>query len=246
MANSCPECGTSMEFEQHDVHLRTGTCPSCAKEFAFVEGTTVSARLGSPPSGSSVPSEGGPEVSEGAEGGPECEECGALLAFREGKDGSLEAVCADCNTTTVFVPQEATRREMVYERPGRERERPERVRERPERFEAGAPRGRPCRKCGAPLRFSTGDDGNLVGECDACGNRFTLPPRAGGGGGGGWGGRGGPRYGRRDFRPGPGARPSYRGREGYRGGRPFGGPERRGPPRDEGEDRRRKRRRRED
>jgi len=249
MANSCPECGTSMDFEQHDVHLRTGTCPACAKEFAFVEGTTVSARLGSPPSGPVAPSEGGAPVAEGAEGGPECEECGSLLAFREGKNGSLDAVCADCGTTTVYVPQRAPGRpEMVFEPPERGRERPERGRERPERFDGGAPRGRPCRKCGAPLRFSTGDDGNLVGECDSCGNRFTLPPRAdgGGGGGGGWGSRGAPRYGRREFRPSAGGRPPYRGRSGDRTGRPFRPSDRRGPPRGDDEDRPRKRRRREE
>jgi len=188
-------------------------------------------------------------VAEGAEGGPECEECGSLLAFREGKNGSLDAVCADCGTTTVYVPQRAPGRpEMVFEPPERGRERPERGRERPERFDGGAPRGRPCRKCGAPLRFSTGDDGNLVGECDSCGNRFTLPPRAdgGGGGGGGWGSRGAPRYGRREFRPSAGGRPPYRGRSGDRTGRPFRPSDRRGPPRGDDEDRPRKRRRREE
>ena len=133
MTNSCPECGTSMDFEQREVRLRTGTCPSCAKEFAFVEGTTVSSRLGTPPSGPASPSGEGAPTSEGVEGGPECDECGSLLSFREGKGGSLEVVCADCETTTVFVPK----REST--RPERERER-----ERPEGFDAGAPRSRPC------------------------------------------------------------------------------------------------------
>jgi uncharacterized Zn finger protein (UPF0148 family) len=218
-----------MDFDEREVRLRTGTCPSCAKEFAFVEGTTVSSRLASPPSGPAPPSEARVSVSKGTEGGPECEECGAPLAFREGEHGSLEAVCADCDTTTVFVPQ-------------REAAPRERERRQPERFDAGAPRGRPCRKCGAPLRFSTGDDGMLIGECGSCGNRFTLPPRDESG----QGGRGGPRYGRREYRPGPGARSSYPGRGGDRGGRPFRGADRRGPPRFDTEDRRRKRRRRDE
>jgi uncharacterized Zn finger protein (UPF0148 family) len=221
-----------MDFEQREVRLRTGTCPSCAKEFAFVEGTTVSSRLGVPPSGPAGPSGGGTSVSEGTEGGPECEECGSPLSFREGKGGSIEAVCTDCEVTTVFVPK-------------REAARPERERERPERFDAGAPRSRPCRKCGAPLRFSTGDDGMLVGECEACGNRFTLPPRDDRPGGG-RSDRGGPRYGRREYRPGPGSRPPYQSRGGDRGGRPFRGSDRRGPPRSDGDDNRRKRRRRDD
>ena len=233
MTHTCPECGAAMDFEQREVRLQTGTCPSCAKEFAFVEGSTVSSRLGAPPSGFAPPSKEGPAVSEGVEGGPECEECGSLLSFREGSGGSIEAICADCETTTAYVPK-------------REAARPERERERPERFDGEAPRGRPCRKCGAPLRFSTGDDGRLVGECEACGNRFTLPPRSDSGGRG-WGDRGGPRYRRREFRPGSGSRPPYAGRSDDRGGRPFRGSDRRGPPpRYDDEDRRRKRRRREE
>ena len=42
---------------------------------------------------------------------------------------------------------------------------------------SAGPRARPCRECGAPLRFSTGPDGAISGECDACGNKFTLPPK---------------------------------------------------------------------
>jgi DNA-directed RNA polymerase subunit M/transcription elongation factor TFIIS len=221
-----------MDFEQREVRLRTGTCPSCAKEFAFVEGATVSSRLGTPPSGPATPSGEGVSASVGTEGGPECEECGSALSFREGKGGSIEAVCPDCETTTVFVPK-------------REAARPERERERPERFEAGPPRGRPCRKCGAPLRFSTGDDGMLVGECEACGNRFTLPPRDDRPGGG-RGDRSGPRFERREYRPRSGSRPPYQSRGGDRGGRPFRGSDRRGPPRFDDEDNRRKRRRRDD
>ncbi len=226
-----------MDFDEREVHLRTGTCPSCSKEFAFVEGTTVSSRLARGSSGATAPSESGAVAIAGVEGGPECEECGAPLAFREGKNGSLEAVCADCEITTVFVPQR--------EAPKLEREpKFERDRERPERFDAEAPRGRPCRKCGATLRFSTGDDGMLVGECESCGNRFTLPPRSDSGGG--RGDRGGPRYGRREYRPSSGGRPPYRGRGGTGAGRPSRSFDRRGPPRSDYDDDRRKRRRREE
>ena len=232
MGSSCPECGSSMDFEQREVHLRTGTCPACAKEFAFVEGTTVS-RLA--PRAGSESSEDDVAAVEVVPGGPECETCGAPLAIRGGSGGSLEVVCADCETTTVFVPQRA---------PGR----PERTRERAPRFDdAGPPRGRPCRKCGAPLRFSTGEDGNLVGECESCGNRFTLPPRDDSRGDRP-GGRGGPsRYGRPNFRPGSGGGAPYRSRGNYRGGRPSRGPDRRGGSGyTEDDDGRRKRRRRDE
>jgi len=236
MTNSCPDCGTSMEYEQHEVRLRTGTCPSCAKEFAFVEGTAVSSKLGAPPEGSSSEEDAGGGVA--VERGPECETCGAPLAFREGKGGTLEVVCADCETTTVFVPQQsAPRLERIRE------DRPQRF-ERPPRpggFDAEGPRGRPCRKCGATLRFSTGEDGNLVGECESCGNRFTLPPRDDSGAG-----RGRPSYGRSNFRPSSGGRPPYRGRGGYGGGRSYRPSDRRGPPRSDDDDNRRKRRRRDE
>lgn len=216
-----------MELEQREVRLRTGVCPQCAKEFAFVEGTTVSSRLGSPPSPAAGESEGITEGREKTPGGPECDECGSPLSFREGPHGSLEVMCDECETTTVFVPKS---------------ELPRPARERPSRLDDQWPRGRPCRRCGAPLRFSTGEDGLLVGECESCGNRFTLPPRPDRGGGGrGYGGP--PRYGRREFRGGPGGRPPYRGRGGGRGNRPFRGSDRRGAPRDDNEDRPPKRRR---
>jgi len=228
MTNSCPDCGAAIEYEQREVRLRTGVCPSCTKEFAFFEGATVSSRLGALPSGSEPEAATTPGERVTAEGGPECEECGSPLSFREGRGGSLEVVCSECETTTVFVPKS----EAAAPR-----------RERPAQFDAdGPPRGRPCRKCGAPLRFSTGDDGMLVGECEACGNRFTLPPRPEGGGGDRRFG-GNPRYGRPEFRRAPGGRPPYRGRGGDRGAPPFRRSERAGPPRYDSDDRRRKRRR---
>jgi hypothetical protein len=227
MAHSCPECGASMEFEQREVRLRTGTCPSCAKEFALVEGTTVSSRLGTPPSGTPSAEEG-----ETSAEGPECEECGSPLSVRAGARGSLEATCPECETTTVFVP----RREPADFGKGREK---------PGRFDSEAPRKSPCRKCGAPLRFSTGDDGLVVGECDSCGNRFTLPPRRGGGEGR-RSYRGGAAFDRRGFRPGSGGRSYYPGRGRTQGGRSFRGAEGRGPPRYDDEDRRRRRRRRDE
>jgi len=203
MANSCPDCGTSMEFEERSVRLRTGVCPSCAKEFAFVEGATVSKHLGSPPAGAETsPSPEGEEgeLAAGVDSGLECEECGSPLTVEPGENGTLKVGCPECETVAVFVPKGEE---------GRPERSPPRDRRR---FDQEGPRGRPCRQCGAPLRFSTGDDGMLIGECASCGNRFTLPPRPGGRGGGG-GFRSGPGYGRRDFRPGrrEGSRYSSRG-----------------------------------
>ena len=224
MTNTCPDCGASMELEQREVRLRTGVCPSCAKEFAFVEGTTVSAHLGAPPAAAEGEAGDEENVREVVEGGPECDECGSPFQFREGARGSIIAVCPECETSTEFVPKP---------------ERPLPSKREPSRFEGPAPRGRPCRQCGAPLTFSTGEDGLLVGECASCGNRFTLPPRPEGGRGGGRYG-GAPSFGRRDFRRGGGGGRPYTGRG---GDRRFRGSDRRGPPRYADEDRPRKRRR---
>lgn len=225
MTNSCPDCGTAMDFEQREVRLRTGICPACAKEFAFVEGGTVASRLGSPPAASGSDEGGGAEEKVGPTG-PECEECGSPLSFRPGRNGALEVHCEECETMTVFVPQSHAEPRGF---PRSERRGPSRA------FDQGMPRGRPCRKCGNPIQFSTGEDGVLVGECSSCGNRFTLAPRPEGRGGGRRFDQG-PRYGRSEFRRGP--------REPSR--RPFRGPPRDSSSRDEDRDRRRRRRRSDD
>jgi len=237
VSTNCPSCGSEMEFTERAVVLRTGTCPSCAKEFAYVEGTTLTGHLpevGDEPAATSV---GAPVVV--AEDAPECAECGAPLSFRAGRGGAVLAICSDCETTTVLRPEGETGEE-----------RPRADRRAPRSFAPeGGPRSRPCRRCGAPLRFENDEDGNLVGVCDACGNRFTLPPRDGPGG-----------PGRGDRRPGrpPYGRPKYGGgRYSSRGGsRPYysdrgagrsrSGPARRRGPSEGDEDDRRRRRRRED
>lgn len=228
MANSCPECGAEMTFEEHEVRLRSGTCPSCSKEFAVVVGTTVASRFA--PSASAARQETAEEsITEGAsEGAPECEECGGPLVIREGSSGSLAATCEDCDTTTVFV-----RQSDVMRREG--------ARERPARFDAGASRGRPCRRCGGPLRFSTDETGMLVGECESCGNRFALPPRPGARRENE--GRRAPSFGRRDKPYRSRGRPFDRGEGAPRRERSFRGPDRQGSSRSDSEDYRRRRRR---
>lgn len=232
MPSSCPACGVEMEFTDRSVVLRAGTCPSCQKAFAFVEGATLSEHLGPEAEEGEATPVGVPlRVSENA---PECEDCGSPLTFRSGRGGTVLADCTECETTTVYrLESGATEaRETERRRPSGEG--------LPER---GGPRGRPCRKCGAPLRFSTGEDGLLVGECESCGNRFTLPPR-GGGGRGGYGGQGRSPYGSRDFRASRGGRPPFRDR-GPGGSRPFRRRDRRARPRDDEDEGRRRRRREE-
>ncbi len=230
MSHSCPDCGESIEFAEQEVRLRRGTCGSCHHEFTLVEGAALSAPARAVPVGESA--EAG--ATEPPEGTPECADCGAPLAFRALSDGGLEARCDSCDTTAVYVVR-AAREEGRAPRGPRGRE--------PEGREP--PRSRPCRQCGAPLRFTTNEEGSLVGECEACGNRFVLPPRSDSGGGGG-------RFGRGGGRPGGGGR--FRSpREGSSWGRSSGGGARGGKYRggsryssDDGDERRRRRRPRED
>lgn len=169
MPSSCPGCGAQMEFVDKEVHLRTGRCDSCGDEFALLAGTTL-------PVPRSEEGESGPTAAPAAPEVPlpECEECGSPLALRRRHDGSIEARCGECESTTIYVPRAEAEEEEEEEAGPRPRRR---APEGP-----GGPRGRPCRQCGAPLRFSTNEEGLLVGECDSCGNRFTLRPREGGSG----------------------------------------------------------------
>ena len=203
MPSSCPGCGTEIEFAEQEGHLRTGRCTACGHDFVLLEGAALPSPL---PAGSEAGSSSA--TTEGEVSLPECVECGSSLILRTRRDGSIEARCDECESTTIYVPQ------------GEENEDPE---ERPRRLAPrgpGGPRGRPCRQCGAPLRFSTNEEGLLVGECEACGNRFVLPPREGRGA-----------EGRRFDR---GGNPRGRPYGGRRGGSRWGGPSRGGNRRSRG------------
>ena len=205
--STCPGCGAEVEYAVQEARVLTGTCPDCHRVTTLVEGTL--------PLGTADPSTA-PEAAPAAASpttGPECADCGGILAVTAGDDGTLEVTCAECETTTTFVPQGSPPPRSPapdrYERP-RRREMPG----------GEGPRSRPCRQCGAPLTFTTDENGNLTGECASCGNRFTLPPRRDGppgrdrGSGGRFGDRGPPRYGRdsRGFSgAGRGGRPRYGG-----------------------------------
>jgi hypothetical protein len=233
MPTPCPSCGAEMEFAERAVVLRTGTCPSCAKEFAYVEGTTLSAHLPPEEEGSGATPVGAPVVVEGE--ALECDDCGGPLQVRAGRSGELLVVCEDCETTTAYRAQGAET--QPEDRPRRDR--------RPVPESREGPRSRPCRRCGAPLRFTTGDDGMLVGECDSCGNRFTLPPRGGAGRESGFRGPPRGRYGSPRGRGRPGDRPFYRDRAEGRDTR-YGDARRRPPAREDRDEQVRRRRRRRD
>lgn len=220
--------------------MLTGTCSGCQRVTTLVEGPL--------PLGTAVPGDGEevPSADGGSGPGPECAECGSLLTVSAREDGMLEVSCAECETTTTFVPEGSAPPRAPRDRD----ERPSRD-DRPRRREesgGGFANARPCRQCGAPLKFTTDSEGVLTGECSSCGNRFTLPPRRDSGPGrgdrGGYSPRGPPRYGRKpggwSSGGGSGGRPRYGGSSGgyrRREGSSDGD--------DSGDDRRRRRPRRE-
>ncbi len=164
MADACPDCGTEMGYEVRTARVRTGTCGACHHAFAIVEGTETFLPPGAPAPEGAAPAP--------APGGPECDECGSPLVLRATLDGGLEASCPECETRSLFVPADAAARGPPPS------DRPPRGPRREDRGGRDFGRtARPCRECGGPLRFSTDDEGRVVGECGSCGNRFVLPPR---------------------------------------------------------------------
>ncbi len=195
--------------------MLTGTCADCHRVTTLVEGP-LPLGTAAPAGGEEVP--GAESPSPGAVG-PECAECGSPLTIAAREDGMLTVSCSECETITTFVPEGS-----APPPPPRERsDRYDRPRRREDAGEREGPPARPCRQCGAPLKFTTNDEGVLTGECAACGNRFTLPPRRDSGfgrdrgGGGRYESRGPPRYGRRPggySGGGSGGRPRYGGSSG--------------------------------
>jgi len=242
MAKSCPHCGAEIEYSEADARLLTGACAGCGTTVTVVSGVAVPVGAGPAVEGASAPEGVAASVAL------RCSECDGPLVLRATEDGGLEAECAECESVVTFVRSDAAaENEDEDERPRRA---PSETAERSPRreFRRAPPAGRgefapsnarPCRQCGAPLKFSTQEDGTLMGECAQCGNRFTLPPRRDGGGGGGrYPPRGGGGYGR-----GPRRYGSSGGRSGPPG-RSYGTRRPRYQDRDDDEDRDDRRRRR--
>jgi uncharacterized membrane protein YgcG len=249
--STCPGCGAEVSFAVQETRVLTGTCAGCQRVTTLIEGPL--------PLGTAVPGAGEETPSEGAVAGegPECAECGSPLTVAAREDGMLEVSCAECETVTTFVPEGSSPPRAPRDREERSPSRGDRPRRREESSssgDAGFSNARPCRQCGAPLKFTTDAEGVLTGECSSCGNRFTLPPRRDSGSGrgdrGGYSSRGPPRYGRK-----PGGWSGGGGSGGgSSGGRPsrYGGSsggyarrERSSDGDDSGDDRRRRRPRRE-
>jgi DNA-directed RNA polymerase subunit RPC12/RpoP len=251
MASRCPECGEEATEIERVGRVRTGSCDHCGHTFTVILDAPGAATAPAAPESGSAEGTRIAVIGEMA-----CEECGEALAFSIGPGPSVVARCAECETELAFKPESAESgapaeperrapRESGGWSGGGSRDRGS-YRGGDRGSDRGSDRGgspaRPCRECGAPLRFSTEPDGRVTGECTSCGNRFTLPPRREGGGGGGF--RGAPRgrpgggYGGRSGGGGYGGRPSYgqgrgrpwdrdRGSSSRTGGDREGAPERR-------------------
>jgi hypothetical protein len=237
MTRTCPDCGSPVDYASRTAVVLEGSCSGCGHVITVVQGAP----------GHSGPAPGGPVIAAGAEGGPAgaveesgwsgprpaCTSCGEPITFHLAGPG-VQGVCSGCGRASGYLPEGTAppefrpRREPRFEGPSGGRE--------------GYPaaRARPCRECGGPLRFSTGADGTISGECAQCGNRFSLPPRRESSGGRGGGGR--------RFDRGPGPRFGRGGPPRRYGGPPrnsYGGRERREGREDDEEDRPRRRPRRE-
>ena len=201
MEKSCPDCGAETGFVERTARVLQGTCAGCGRSFTILQESPASSGPAEGGSAESAAGSGpsGPGGASSAPAGPPCSVCGAPLALRT-SDSGFEARCSSCSTTFTYVL-------ATSPFPGPGRSFPPRGRPAPREEEGrfGPSRSRPCRECGGPLRFTTDPDGVVTGECDSCGNRFTLPPRRE------FGGR---RDGGDRRRPGRGGPPSYR-----RGGR---------------------------
>ncbi len=232
MDGNCPTCGAAGPLEERTARVLRGSCSACGQGWTVLpEALATGPGPGSEPgAAASAPPDSAGEGAPVPAEGPTCGSCGAVLSVRSASETTLVARCSSCRSTFSFElvpPGRPTFRRGSREGPSRDR---------------GAPpggRARPCRECGGPLRFTTGPDGVVTGECGSCGNRFTLPPRRE------FGGRG------REFsgRPGRGFSGGYdRPRRWSRDDRGGGGPPRARPRRreshdDEDDDERRPRRR---
>jgi hypothetical protein len=185
VSNTCPDCGSQMEFVSQPAHLLTGSCAGCGHSFTMLEGVVEAGKGSGRIAGELSDTEESSDDSD-SHSGPPCSLCGAPLEITS-SPGGLSAICSGCSSSFQFVLQSDA------ERPSR---RPQTRTGYRNDTRAGpeGPKARPCRNCGGPLQFTTNPEGLVTGTCASCGNRFTLPPRREDGGRG-RGGRPGQRGG---------------------------------------------------
>jgi hypothetical protein len=206
VSNTCPDCGTAIEFASQPAQVLTGSCASCGHSFTLLEGIVEPGRgSGGRADERTVANHRSTEVEPPP--GPPCSLCGAPLEITATPSG-LSAVCNGCSSSFQFVLRTDTDR--PFRRPADRGTYRSGDRNSPE-----APRARPCRNCGGALQFTTSPEGLVTGTCASCGNRFTLPPRRDEGGRG----RGG-RPGQRGRYPSRARGPGGYGRGGDRGAPP--------------------------
>lgn len=174
MTRTCPDCGSPVDYVSRTARVLEGSCSGCGHTITVLENLA----------GGATPSPASEEEGMAPEGRPAphlegtgwsgplltCGACGAGMTLH--RDGErVQAVCSGCGRTSGYVLEGPSAPELRPRRPPRLAPSDE------GRGGFGPSRARPCRECGGPLRFSTAPDGTISGECDQCGNRFTLPPR---------------------------------------------------------------------
>ncbi|MCI4335092.1 MAG: hypothetical protein L3K04_05660 [Thermoplasmata archaeon] len=158
---ACPSCGSALEYEHSPAELESATCGTCERQFTLVTPGSGPATLVSESTEEEAETAAGPAMA--------CSECGGSMQLDLSRAGQILATCDSCEHRVTFLASDGKR--PWTPRAGREERGPPR-----DRDSAAGP-SRPCRKCGGALQFSRDEEGNTVGECESCGNRFTLPPR---------------------------------------------------------------------
>jgi DNA-directed RNA polymerase subunit M/transcription elongation factor TFIIS len=175
MSESCPDCGASVEYRTRTTQVLAGTCGDCGETFTIIhDGPTTAGTeaAGVETASAEAPSEKAatrpprsPVVS------PNCPDCDAALVLQSANGPAIQATCPECRSKFTYLLTSAPAVEMSSER-RRPRSSSD---DRGDNFSSRS--ARPCRECGGMLKFTTGPDGTVQGECTSCGNRFKLPPR---------------------------------------------------------------------
>lgn len=187
MAVACPACGSDVEVSERSLPVLAGSCPNCSREVLLL---TNAAHAASPSGDAPVTAPAG-DVAEGDESTETAvafsvphpgDDCDGSLTLELAAPDRLVGVCDECGEQIAFVLSTGRAPKMEFEEAERPRRAPRfggedsRPRGGP-RFDEDRPPARPCRQCGGPLAFETGEDGTVTGRCKSCGNTFTLPRR---------------------------------------------------------------------
>lgn len=186
MSISCPACGGSVDLAERPLPVLNGVCPNCSREvFLLAPGGPVPRPTAAEGATSEEAESEAPAAAAGLSIPHPGDDCDGNILLTAGGPDRLTGTCDDCGEEFTFVlsgGEEAEEEERPMRRPAPRFRAPREMERGGGRFDQERP-ARPCRQCGGPLTFETGEDGTVTGRCSSCGNTFTLPRRREGRGG---------------------------------------------------------------